>query len=59
MTTSPKRCAICGKPRHPDFSPFCSDRCRDRDLLKWLGDGYSLPGRPVDPETLDDPDADR
>ena len=24
--------------------PFCSPRCRDRDLLKWLGDGYAIPG---------------
>jgi endogenous inhibitor of DNA gyrase (YacG/DUF329 family) len=56
MTTLAKHCPICGKPRQPKFAPFCSDRCRDRDLLKWLDDGYALPGRPVDP--VADPDID-
>jgi endogenous inhibitor of DNA gyrase (YacG/DUF329 family) len=26
------------------FSPFCSQGCRDRDLLQWLGEGYRVPG---------------
>ena len=47
----PRRpCPICGKPRQAEHTPFCSARCRDRDLLKWLDDGYSLPGPPADPE---------
>lgn len=56
MTTAPmsnrKRCPICGKPRAEEHSPFCSPRCRDRDLLRWLDDGYAVPGPPVevDPE---------
>jgi uncharacterized protein len=24
-------------------APFCSQGCRDRDLLQWLGEGYALP----------------
>ncbi len=32
------------------FSPFCSQGCRDRDLLKWLGEGYRVAGPPSDPE---------
>jgi endogenous inhibitor of DNA gyrase (YacG/DUF329 family) len=28
--------------------PFCSQGCRDRDLLAWLGDGYAIPGPPAD-----------
>lgn len=32
------------------FKPFCSQGCRDRDLLNWLGDAYRVPGQPVDPE---------
>ena len=47
MTRSERKCPICGKPRAADHSPFCSQRCRDRDLLKWLDDGYSLPGPPA------------
>ena len=29
--------------------PFCGQGCRDRDLLKWLGEGYRVPGPPADP----------
>lgn len=56
MTVEPtrpvRRCPICGKPRVEAHTPFCSTRCRDRDLVKWLDEGYALPGRPVevDPE---------
>lgn len=50
--SSPTRpCPICGKPRMAEFTPFCSTRCRDRDLLRWLEDGYAIPGKPeVDPD---------
>ncbi|MBT0669596.1 DNA gyrase inhibitor YacG [Novosphingobium profundi] len=41
-----RKCPICGKPRQADHSPFCSKRCRDRDLLQWLDDGYAIPGPP-------------
>ncbi|OYX62170.1 MAG: DNA gyrase inhibitor YacG [Novosphingobium sp. 32-60-15] len=47
-----RRCPICRKPRVEEHAPFCSTRCRDRDLLQWLDEGYALPGLPVeiDPE---------
>jgi hypothetical protein len=55
MTRQNRPCPICGKPRDPDHAPFCSTRCRDRDLLKWLDDGYALPGRSApDPSRKDD-----
>ena len=45
MTSSTTRkCPICGKPRSAEHTPFCGGRCRDRDLVKWFGDGYALPG---------------
>lgn len=50
MTSAPKKCPICGKPRSTEHTPFCSTRCRDRDLLQWLDDGYAVPGRPADPD---------
>lgn len=53
MTASPiKRCPICAKPRSEAHTPFCSTRCRDRDLVRWLDGAYALPGRPAeeDPE---------
>ena len=44
-------CPICGNPHHPDFQPFCSRGCKDRDLLQWLGEGYRIPAEPADPIT--------
>jgi endogenous inhibitor of DNA gyrase (YacG/DUF329 family) len=34
-------------------SPFCSQGCRDRDLLNWLGDGYRVPGPPAEEGDLE------
>lgn len=50
-------CPICGKSTDPAQKPFCSRGCKDRDLLKWLGDGYAIPGAPADPEALDTPES--
>lgn len=43
-----KGCPICEKPVDPAHTPFCSRGCRDRDMLKWLGDGYRIPAGPAD-----------
>jgi endogenous inhibitor of DNA gyrase (YacG/DUF329 family) len=37
-------CPICGKACHPRFHPFCSRRCADIDLGRWLKGGYAIPG---------------
>ena len=47
-----KACPICKKPRSEDHAPFCSQRCRDRDLARWFNDGYSVPGRPASEDEL-------
>ena len=47
MIARPRKCPICGKPRSDAFPPFCSERCRDRDLVRWLDDGYVVPGPAV------------
>jgi endogenous inhibitor of DNA gyrase (YacG/DUF329 family) len=44
----PKPCAICGKPRVPEYAPFCSRRCEAIDLGRWLKGGYVIPGAPVE-----------
>ena len=36
-------CPICGKPATPDYRPFCSRRCADVDLGRWLTEGYRIP----------------
>jgi endogenous inhibitor of DNA gyrase (YacG/DUF329 family) len=43
---SAKRCPICGKPALEAAKPFCSERCRDVDLNRWLSGSYVVPGRP-------------
>ena len=50
MSPTTRKCPICRKPRVEAHTPFCSTRCRDRDLLQWLEDGYALPGLPADPD---------
>jgi uncharacterized protein len=42
---SAKKCPICGKPASEVSKPFCSERCRDVDLNRWLSGSYSIPGR--------------
>lgn len=37
------RCPACGAPRQHDYRPFCSARCRDRDLAKWIDGDYAIP----------------
>jgi endogenous inhibitor of DNA gyrase (YacG/DUF329 family) len=49
-------CPICGRPSDTRHRPFCSIRCADADLGRWLTGHYRVPGPPVDP---DDPSAGR
>jgi endogenous inhibitor of DNA gyrase (YacG/DUF329 family) len=41
--TAAKPCAICGKPADSGFQPFCSKRCADVDLNRWLSGVYVVP----------------
>lgn len=36
-------CPICGKGAAPGYRPFCSRRCADIDLGRWLNESYRLP----------------
>ena len=44
------RCPICGRETLLAFRPFCSRRCADVDLSRWLGGAYAIP--------IEDADAD-
>lgn len=50
-------CPICGKPPLDAVAPFCSKRCANVDLHRWLGGVYAVPadepGQP-DPASEDD-----
>jgi len=37
------KCPVCGKLRAQDYRPFCSKRCADLDLGKWLNEDYRIP----------------
>lgn len=38
-----KRCPICGRPAQHASRPFCSRRCAEVDLHRWLGGRYTIP----------------
>ena len=38
------RCPVCGAPADAVTRPFCSVRCADVDLIRWLGGRYAIPG---------------
>jgi endogenous inhibitor of DNA gyrase (YacG/DUF329 family) len=40
---APGRCPICGKPALPQYRPFCSTRCAQIDLGRWLKGDYRIP----------------
>ncbi len=39
----PRRCPICGKPATLQHRPFCSVRCAQIDLGRWLKGNYAIP----------------
>jgi uncharacterized protein len=45
-------CSICGKPQLARFKPFCSKRCADVDLNRWLTGSYAIPVT-EDPQSSD------
>jgi len=47
---SARACPICGKPSDPGRPPFCSPRCADVDLNRWLKGAYAIPAVEIDEE---------
>lgn len=45
-------CPICAKDSDPKYRPFCSKRCADVDLGRWLKGGYAIPS--TDPEDIEE-----
>ena len=44
------RCPTCGKPSAAAFRPFCSKRCKDRDLHRWFTESYRVATDEAPPE---------
>jgi endogenous inhibitor of DNA gyrase (YacG/DUF329 family) len=51
-----KSCPICGKPLVAAHAPFCSKRCADVDLHRWLTGRYAIPA--AEEESSTEPGAD-
>ena len=45
-------CPLCQQPAEPLHRPFCSRRCAQLDLGKWLTGDYAIPAH----EAMDDTD---
>ncbi len=46
---------MCGKETDKKYRPFCSRRCADLDLAKWLSGSYVIPSdEPVEESQLPD-----
>jgi endogenous inhibitor of DNA gyrase (YacG/DUF329 family) len=43
-SASSRACPICRKPTDQAYAPFCSKRCADVDLQRWLTGSYVIPG---------------
>jgi uncharacterized protein len=52
------KCPICGKPAVEGFRPFCSKRCADVDLHRWLSGRYAIPAAQTEEEEAPEPQAD-
>ncbi|MFM7085168.1 MAG: DNA gyrase inhibitor YacG [Hyphomicrobium sp.] len=44
MTQYTQKCPTCQKPTVHTYRPFCSRRCADIDLGKWLSGSFIIPG---------------
>jgi endogenous inhibitor of DNA gyrase (YacG/DUF329 family) len=55
-----RKCPICGKDAVAGFDPFCSKRCADIDLHRWLSGSYAIPAveNDDDPSEEEPPDRD-
>lgn len=48
-------CPICKKPSSQQYHPFCSARCADIDLNRWLSGSYVIPAEPLADDLEDAP----
>ncbi len=52
------RCPTCGAPGKREFRPFCSQRCQDVDLGRWMRGSFRIPTEQAPNEAAPGEDAD-
>ncbi len=50
-----RACPTCGKPSDERFRPFCSRRCKERDLYRWFAEDYRVKTDEAPPEASPGP----
>ena len=50
------KCPICNQVTVQEYLPFCSKRCADVDLHRWLNGGYAIPAQDDDSEGINEDD---
>lgn len=54
MKANSSKCPLCREETTAEWRPFCSQRCADIDLGRWVTGSYRIPTQdPVDEEDLD------
>jgi endogenous inhibitor of DNA gyrase (YacG/DUF329 family) len=56
---SKAKCAVCGKLAVAEFRPFCSARCKQIDLGRWLNESYRVPAVEQDEDPAEEDDSGR
>lgn len=57
--TTEGQCPICGRVTAIGYRPFCSRRCADVDLGRWLKGDYAIPTEEEAAVAVDDRSEDR
>ena len=52
------KCPICGRRSSSEHRPFCSPRCQEVDLGRWLAGVYQIPGPPAEEDEDPPPSSD-
>jgi endogenous inhibitor of DNA gyrase (YacG/DUF329 family) len=55
MPETSRPCPICRKPAVARFRPFCSGRCKDVDLYRWMAGAYAIPAVQSEDDTESPP----
>ncbi len=50
------KCPVCGAGAMAKYEPFCSKRCADVDLHRWLTGSYAIPASEDDSDGVSDAD---